>query len=226
MSSNSRPVNQFSKPTGWFGRYTLWRMNSYHSKLTDWGLQHISIEKHNTILDVGCGGGRTVSKLAVIATQGKVYGIDHSDESVAATRKMNARWIDLGRVEVRHSSVSQMPFSDDMFDLVTAVETHYFWPDLPADMREVWRVLKPGGTFIIISEVYKGAKKIVGKPADKYVPPMGLQLLTLDEHHKLFIEAGYQDVQIIEESDKGWICGLAQKPGAALAPSPFDETSD
>lgn len=87
MTSRSAPVNQCSKPTGWLGRFTLWRMNSSHSKLTDWGLQHIAIENHGTILDVGCGGGRTVSKLAAIATRGKVYGIDYSDASVAATKE-------------------------------------------------------------------------------------------------------------------------------------------
>jgi ubiquinone/menaquinone biosynthesis C-methylase UbiE len=212
MSNTSKPVNQFSKPTGWLGRYTLWRMNSYHSKLTDWGLNHISIENRHTILDVGCGGGRTVNKLAAIATRGKIYGIDHSDESLAATRRMNARWVDLGRVEVRHGSVSQMPFSDDMFDLVTAVETHFFWPNLPADMREVWRVLMPGGTFIIVAEAYKGGNRIAGKPAEKYVPPAGMALLSVNEHRELFANAGYGDVQIIEERDKGWVCGIGRKP--------------
>ncbi len=83
------------------------------------------MENHHAILDVGCGGGRTVSKLAAIATQGKVYGVDYSDESVAATKRTNVRWIDLGRVEIRHGSVSQLPFPDGMFDLVTAVETHF-----------------------------------------------------------------------------------------------------
>ena len=102
-------------------------MNASHSKLTDWGLKHIAIEDHYTILDVGCGGGRTVNKLAAIATQGKVYGIDFSEESVAATKSTNARWIDLGRVEVRHGSVSQLPFADGMLNLVTAVETHFWW---------------------------------------------------------------------------------------------------
>src|SRR2546425_10789150 len=97
----SAAVNKFSKEIGWLGRFILWRMNSSHSKLTDWGLQHIAIENHGTILDVGCGGGRTVSKLAGIATRGKVYGIDYSDESVAATKRTNAQWIELGRVETR-----------------------------------------------------------------------------------------------------------------------------
>src|SRR5258708_20563494 len=107
-------------------------MNSSHSKLTDWGLEHISIENHHTILDVGCGGGRPVSKLAAIATRGKVYGIDYSDESVAATRRTNAKGIDLGRVEVRHGSVSQLPFLDIVFDLVSAVVTHFSRPSFPS----------------------------------------------------------------------------------------------
>jgi ubiquinone/menaquinone biosynthesis C-methylase UbiE len=56
-------------------------MNSRHSKVTDWGLSHVSVEKNATVLDVGCGGGRTISKLAAIVTHGKVYGVDFSKES-------------------------------------------------------------------------------------------------------------------------------------------------
>jgi fibrillarin-like rRNA methylase len=87
------PENQCSKPTGWLGRFNLRRMNVSPSTLTDCGLEHVTIANHYTILDVGCGGGRTVSKLAAIATDGKVYGVDYSDESVAATTRMNAQWI-------------------------------------------------------------------------------------------------------------------------------------
>jgi len=54
-------------------------------------LQHVSIANDYTILDVGCGGGRTVSKLAAMATQGKVYGVDYSEESVAATNRERTR---------------------------------------------------------------------------------------------------------------------------------------
>ena len=187
-------------------------MNSSHSKLTDWGLGHISIKGHDTILDVGCGGGRTVSKLAVVATQGKVYGIDYSEESVAATKRSNARWIDLGRVEVRYGSVSQLPFPDDMFDLATAVETHFWWPNLPSDMREMFRVTKPGGTLILIAEIYKGANTMAAKLAEKYASRTGMTLLSVNEHRELCTNAGYSDVQVIEERDKGWICCFARKP--------------
>jgi ubiquinone/menaquinone biosynthesis C-methylase UbiE len=187
-------------------------MNSSHSKLTDWGLEHISMENHHTILDVGCGGGRTVSKLAASATQGKVYGVDYSDQSVAATKRTNVGGIDLGRVEIRQGSVSQLPFLDGMFDLVTAVETHFWWPDLPGDMREVFRVLKPGGTLVLIAEIYKGANTMAAKLAEKYASRTGMTLLSVNEHRELYTNAGYSDVQVIEERGKGWICSLGRKP--------------
>ena len=87
----SRRESQCKKPRGWLGRWVLRNMNSRHSEVTDWGLAHISIGQNYTILDVGCGGGRTLSKLAEQTRQGKVYGIDYSEESVAASERTNAR---------------------------------------------------------------------------------------------------------------------------------------
>ena len=175
---------------------------------------HISIGNDWTILGVGCGGGRTVSKLAVIVTQGKVYGVDYSDESVSATKRMNARWIDLGRVEVGHAPVSQLPFPDNMFDLVTAVETHFWRPNLASDMCEVFRVVKPGGTLILIAEIYKGANTAVAKVAEKYASQTGMTLLSVDEHRELLIGGGYSKVEVVEKRDKGWICAVGRKPMA------------
>ena len=103
-------MNPCQKPEGWLGRFVLWVMNASHSKVTDWGQAHVAIEKQYTVLDVGCGRGKTVSKLAAMAAQGKVHGLDHAEQSVAVTRKINARWIEIGRVEVHRGSVSQLPF--------------------------------------------------------------------------------------------------------------------
>lgn len=204
--------NQCKKPAGWLGRWMLRNMNSRHSKLTDWGLAHISAGVGDTILDVGCGGGRTVSKLAAMAPGGKVYGIDHSADSVATSSKTNAGLIDNGRVEIQHGSVSQLPFSDGTFDRVTAVETHFFWPNLPHDVGEVWRVLKPGGTAILIAEIYKGAHTAMSRLAEKYSHKSGMTLLTVDEHRQLLENAGFSDVQVDVEASKGWICAMGKKP--------------
>src|SRR5580693_3501406 len=211
MTARNSRENQCQKPTGWLGRWILRNMNSRHSKVTDWGLSQASIGKQEIVLDVGCGGGRTVSKLAAIAPQGEVYGIDHSQESVAMAMRMNKQWIDIARVEVREASVSRLPFSDGAFDIVTAVETHFWWPALPTDLREVLRVLRPSGRLIIIAEVYKGAEAFTSKAAERYSEKTGMALLSSEEHRELLTDAGYSDVQVITEPGKGWICCIGSK---------------
>jgi ubiquinone/menaquinone biosynthesis C-methylase UbiE len=213
MSAADKVIAQCRKPSGLFGRFILWDMNRHHSKLTDWGLSHVSIKKNDTILDIGCGGGRTISKLAEMASGGKVHGIDYSEESVTSAHRNNKRWIDIGRVSIRHGTVSQLPFANDTFDLVTAIETHLFWPDLPKDFREVFRVLNPRGMLLIVAEIYKGGKHLEGvrkKIFDRHLAA-NMNLLTPDEHRELFANTSFSDVRIFEELDKGWICGTGKK---------------
>jgi ubiquinone/menaquinone biosynthesis C-methylase UbiE len=190
-------------------------MNRRHSKVTEWGLAHVSVRNHDMVLDLGCGGGMTVARLAAMATQGKTYGVDYSEASVAASRRTNQRLIEAGRVEIMLASVSHLPFRDHMFDLVTAVETHYYWPDLDSDMREVLRVLKPGGTLLIVAEAYKGGKyDRLLRRLDQLQGIMNYAHLTVGEHRELFSNAGYSDVQVVEEYDKGWLCALGRKSGS------------
>jgi SAM-dependent methyltransferase len=203
-------LNQVRKPTKWVGRFFAWIMNFSHSGLTDWGLQHVHVERDFIILDVGCGGGRTVQKLAALAPQGMVRGVDYAQGSVAASRAKNAQLIKTGRVEIKQASVSQLPYPENNFDLVTAVETQYYWPDLVKDMQEILRVLKPGGNLIVIAESYKkGAYTWLQRPVMKLLNSTNLGV---EEHRELFMKAGYTDVEIFEETTKGWICGIGKKP--------------
>ena len=212
MTTKAPRVTQCQKPSGLFGRFVLWNMNSRHSGVTDWGFSHVSVRKTDTILDVGCGGGRTITKLAASAGDGKVYGIDYSKASVAFARKVNQQLIDRGRVQISEGPVSQMPYPDNTFDLVTAIETHFWWPDIAAGMLEIRRVLKPGGTLAIIAEVYKGAGTRMARMVEKYLPLTGMKFLTSDEHRDLFTNAGYSDIQIDTQTPKGWICCVGKKP--------------
>jgi ubiquinone/menaquinone biosynthesis C-methylase UbiE len=203
-------LNQVRKPTKWVGRLFVWLMNYSHSGLTDWGLKQVQVEKNFTILDVGCGGGRTIQKLASLAPQGMVYGVDYADGSVAASQAKNAQLITAGRVEIKQASVSQLPFPADKFDLVTAVETQYYWPDLVKDMQEILRVLKPGGKLIVIAESYKrGAYNWLQAPVMRFLKSSNLDV---DDHRRLFSAAGYTEIEIFEERTKGWFCGIGRKP--------------
>ena len=104
------------------------------------------------MLDIGCGGGATLQRLLKRSKNGMVYGIDISEESVAKARVVNADTLNK-QVFIRQGSAEKLPYKNESFDLVTAVETVYFWPNLPSRLQEVRRVLKPGGHFAIMVEV-------------------------------------------------------------------------
>ncbi|HKF41665.1 MAG TPA: class I SAM-dependent methyltransferase [Thermoanaerobaculia bacterium] len=205
-------ARQCRKPAGWLGQLNVSLMNLRHSRVTDWGLGNVRFEKGFTILDVGCGGGRTIEKLAAIAGEGKVYGIDYSAASVAVARRKNAKQIEAGRVDIREGSVASLPFPDRTFDVVTAVETHYYWPDLVANLREILRVLKPGGRLAVIAETYRGRRLDA-----LYLPAMkllGATYLTVQEHGDALRAAGFAEAEVAEERAKGWICAVGRKSSA------------
>jgi SAM-dependent methyltransferase len=201
---------QVRKPSGWLGRRVVQAMNLSHATMADWGLQQVTVPKNAAILDVGCGGGRLVRRLSALASEGTVIGLDYSAASVAVSRDTNAREIEAGRVQIERGSVAALPFPDYTFDLVTAVETHYYWPDLPANVREILRVLKPGGTFALIAEAYRGGplRLLYGI----VMPLLRAALLSDTEHRDLLTQAGFTDVATIHMSGKNWICATGRKP--------------
>ena len=144
--------SQCARPEGFLGRMMLRFMNFGHAPLTNWGLGLIEIHDRWTMLDIGCGGGATLKRLLKRSEGAKVYGIDISEESVEKARRVNAKVLDK-QVFVTQGSAEKLPYEDGKFDLVTAVETVYFWPNLPDCLKEVKRVLKPGGRFAIMVEV-------------------------------------------------------------------------
>lgn len=202
-------LKQFRKPTGKFGRFIARGMNNGHSKVTRWGLSHILINKSDIILDIGCGGGKTVNTLAKTAIEGKVYGIDYSEACVNVASKVNKKLIDTGRVKITHASVESLPFPDGLFDLVTAVETYFFWPDLLSNLREIRRVLKPGGTVTLINEGYKHDK--FAKMNTKFAT-IGKFSLHLPEEFRAFLkDAGYFPIKIEVIESKNWIAAIGEK---------------
>ena len=150
--------NQCARPEGSLGRAMLCFMNYTHAPLTNWGLKLVNVQDGWTMLDVGCGGGFTIRRLLKRSKDAQVYGIDISEESVTKARQVNAEILDK-QVYVTQGSAEQLPYNDEMFDLVTAVETVYFWPNLPDCLQEVRRVLKPGGKFAIMVEVVDSDSK-------------------------------------------------------------------
>ena len=198
------------KPSWYLGRFIAWTMNKSHALMTNWGLTYLKVEPAATVLDVGCGGGRTVTKLAELAHRGKVYGVDYSAASVAQSTSTNRALIAADRVEIRPASVSSLPFGDNTFDVVTAVETHYYWPDFTRDLAEIRRVMKPGGQLALIAETFRGdGFGLIYRPAMLLI---GAHHLTKDEHAAALASAGFIDVAIHVKPVHGWITVTGKKP--------------
>lgn len=153
-------------------------MNHGHASLTNWGLSFANFRDGMTMLDIGCGGGATLKRLLKRSKNGKAFGIDISEESVAKAREVNRSLLDK-QVFVQQGSANKLPYQNGQFDLVTAVETVYFWPDLPNCLQEVRRVLKPGGQFVIMVEVLDSDSKWIDmvKGMTAYSPEQLMKML-------------------------------------------------
>ncbi len=154
------------KPKGKLGNMQLKSMNKEHTPVSLWGLKHLDINPDDIILDVGCGGGININRMAKQAKM--VYGVDYSIESVKLSREVNRQEIHDGKVKVLEGNVANLPFEDNTFDIVTAFETVYFWPDIEKCFGEVKRVLKPGGIFLIGMES-NGSDNLIMKVSERLI---------------------------------------------------------
>jgi SAM-dependent methyltransferase len=202
-------MTQGGKPSGLLGRIIGNLMNQIHKSIYLWGLSSVSLGQNSIALDIGCGGGKVVKLLAIEIREGKVYGIDHSLEMVNLAKRVNGSFIASGRVEINQGSVSSLPYEDNKFDFVSAVETIQFWPNLNEDLQEVMRVLKPSGKLLVINR-YPDLKGRDSKFAAI------LQINSSEEYSERLRCAGYVDILIDDSSKSGWIMVSARKPQVKL----------
>lgn len=153
-----KPKNNFG------GRFMVKGMNIGHEKLASWGRSFLNIRSTDTLLDLGCGGGRNIQYFLTKAN--KVYGIDYSRASVDIARILNDKDIKDGRCQIIEGDVKNIPFDEKTIDIVTAFETIYFWKDIEDCFREIHRVLKDGGEFLIVNEGAYREHKNIKKWAD------------------------------------------------------------
>jgi ubiquinone/menaquinone biosynthesis C-methylase UbiE len=193
------------KPAGRGGRLMIAMMNAGHAPVSRWGLKHLELPEDARVLDCGCGGGINLRRLFKKCPRGVVQGIDYAPLSVAKSQDANQKAIAGGRCEVRQGSVDDLPFEPAEFDGVTAFETVYFWPGLTRCFGEVYRVLKPGGVFLICNETNGDTDK-----DDKWTKLIdGMRIYNDMELKEALEQAGFRKIEI--DKKHRWICVTAQK---------------
>lgn len=192
------------KPEGEAGAAMLARMNRSHGPVTEWALEFMDPDGVERLLDIGCGGGATIGRLAALAPDAKVTGVDYSPVSVQESREFNASLIREGRVDVIEASVEKLPFENDTFDRITTVESFYFWPAPDENLKEVLRVLKQGGHFFLIADIY--GKAGLDKAVQDNILLFDLFNPSKEEFLIMFRDAGFTAVKIHVKDGTDWIC--------------------
>ncbi len=195
------------KPDGLGGRLMVKIMNSGHSALAQWGFGKLTAEDAREILDVGCGGGANVAVWLTKCPDAHVTGLDYSEVSVAETRRVNEAAVKAGRCEVVQGNVAELPFADGRFDYASAFETIYFWPGLETCFAQVYRVLKPGGTFLICNEC--SGTNAADEKWTKIID--GMHIYNQKQICTALEAAGFAGMKCYEDEKKHWLCILAQK---------------
>lgn len=190
-------------PEGVAGERMLTRMNEHHRPLREWGFGFIEWWPGMEILDVGCGGGAAVHDMLELSEGSIVKGIDYSDKSIEMSEAMNAEAIKYERCRIEKADVARMPFLDDEFDLVTAIETMYFWEDPVAASREIRRVLRPNKTFVVMAEA-----SVPSERDNDY--PIPVKVRSAEETVDILQKAGFKECRA-ESREDGSICVIGVK---------------
>lgn len=199
--------NQTRKPEGFLGKLMVGGMNSGHAAVADWGMAFLPDLQPQTVLDIGCGGGRNIGALLDRFPSAVGTAVDYAPVSVEKSKRHNRALINAGRCRVMQADVSALPLESGAFDLVTAFETVYFWPGLPRCFAEVARVLKDGGTFLIVNE-----SDGTDKTAKKFESIIdGMVCYTAQDMEAALKAAGFAKISVMTHETKPWLAVLARK---------------
>ena len=164
-------------------------MEKGHRPVGEQAIARMRISPDARVLDVGCGSGWATRMLAEYAFDGRVTGIDISDEMIRLAREPSRS---VANVDFEIASAEQLPFSDHEFTHAFSMESLYYYRNIPKALKEIHRALKPGGSFVAVVDLY-WENEATHQWIDTLNVPV--ELLSVDDYHSLFIDAGFVNIR-------------------------------
>ena len=164
-------------------------MEKGHRPVGQQAIELMRVPADARVLDVGCGSGWATRLLAESAVNGRVTGIDISDEMIAMARETSRSF---GKVEFQVASAENLPFANGEFTHAFSMESLYYYANIPAALKEIHRVLQPGGLFVTVIDLYEE-----NKPSHQWVDQLKVpvQLLSVSAYSSLFSAAGFTNIR-------------------------------
>lgn len=189
-------IKQPQKPSGLIGRVITKIWSFYFKKLSLWAIKQTTISDNYRILEIGYGGGSTIKNLLALNKNLEIHGIDISKESYRTAQRVHSDSIRKGSVQLKIGNVENMPYQNNYFDRIFAIQTHIFWKDIKKSFQEVYRVLSSNSTLIIASE----KEKIHYHMTD---------YRTSHEFSQLLTSIGFSKIE--EKQNRNWILYIVYK---------------
>ncbi len=164
-------------------------MEKGHRPVGEQAIARMRISPDARVLDVGCGSGWATRMLAEYAFNGRVTGIDISDEMISVARTASQSQ---PNVDFEIANAEQLPFNDHEFTHAFSMESLYYYRNIPKALKEIHRVLKPGGFFVVVVDLY-WENEATHQWIDTLNVPV--ELLSVDDYHSLFIDAGFVNIR-------------------------------
>jgi len=191
-------MSQVAKPTGFFGKMLAKGMARGHKEFYKNALKAINPKKDDKYLEIGFGSGVFINKY--MSQVSRIAGIDHSEDMVKLASDINRKLVESGKAEFRQGYASSLPWADNEFTVVAAIEVFFFLNETEKTLKEIFRILKPGGRLIIEMAFNKDD----GVDHKRHIKKMGLKLYNGAEMKKLLKKAGFSDI-VIDYYKAFWI---------------------
>ena len=211
MLSPARLVaRHLRRPTGLLGSLVALAMNRGNRRMNRSMVDWLGVEPGQAVLDIGFGGGTNLVNLLSRSDHGLVAGVDTAPDMVRRARRRFRRAIGEGRLVIEPGSAQELPFEDGRFERVVTVNTIYFWPDVPAGLGEILRVMAPGARLAV---GIRSPAMMRSLAATRH----GFTIRTAEEIEGLMRTAGFAAIEVRDHAAEtlgGYIGIIGSKTGS------------
>ncbi len=186
-SSNNQHLEfgrQLRQPSGNAGINVGNLMNESNKVMYQDVFRLLTPKPENKLLEIGFGNGKFFNDYFALEPNLAVTGLDFSETMFTEAFKNNQDLIAENKLTLVHGNSDNMPFANDEFDFVIAVNTVYFWPSAHDQLLEIKRVLKNGGALLL---GYRPKNAVKDAPFTKEV----FTLYEPEEINQLLVNAGF-----------------------------------
>jgi len=149
----------------------------------------LDLRQDDRLLEIGFGSGYFIKDYA--SHVARIAGVDLSEDMVNLASSVNKKLVESGKAEFRHGDASSLPYDDGEFSVVVGIETFFFWSEPVESLREIFRVLEPGGRLVLEMSYNKEDGLDHGEDMEK----MNLIIYSADEMTEMLTESGFSDIE-------------------------------